>query len=109
MFSLSLLFKDEFLALSEEMSQFYKSYGFPVNEVFECQVYAACIDDNPNIWHRVIVEEVKEDGQVYLIRISFLSMDLEVAFFRFLCDFCYRSVCNLILFFFFNINITSNL
>lgn len=80
-----MLFKDEFLALSEEMSQFYKSCGFPVSEVFESQVYAACIDDNPNIWHRVIVEEVKEDGQVYFISIFFFfSMDLQLAFLKFL-------------------------
>ena len=58
------IFKDEFLALSKEMSQFYENRAFPVIDVFECQLYAACLDDNPNIWHRIIVEEVKDDGQV---------------------------------------------
>lgn len=63
-FSARLLdYSDDFLALSEEMSQFYKPRKFSVSEVFENQVYAVCMDDNPNIWHRVIVEEIK-DGQI---------------------------------------------
>ncbi|XP_054719065.1 tudor domain-containing protein 7-like [Uloborus diversus] len=59
-FARLLDYDEDFCVLSDEMKEFYHLKKYPVKDVFESQVYAICEDD-PNIWHRAIAVEIKED------------------------------------------------